>query len=129
MAPKGDCRACGSSGVTTERWGHLELRRCSDCGWEMGATVFPGEELANIGRAEFIRARILWHGWRATSSEIVGARKAIPALAIEPLSRVLEQSRGLAEYDLGEYLESMAIELQERAKRYGLVVVLGASTE
>jgi hypothetical protein len=95
----------------------------------MRATVFPGEELANIGRAQFIRARILGHGGRATSSEIVGARKAIPGLASEPLSRVLEKSRDSAEYDLGEYLESTAIELQGRAKRYGLVVVLGASTE
>jgi hypothetical protein len=129
MAPIGDCPACGSGGVTSERSGHLELLRCSHCGWEVRSTVFPGEEVPAIGQPGSVRARIHWHGGRATSSEIVAARKAIPALASEPLSRLLDGARDSAEYDLGEYSKSAAIELQERAKRYGLVVLLGASTE
>jgi hypothetical protein len=129
MTPIGDCPACGSDGVTSERSGHLELLKCRHCGWELCSTVFPNEEIPAIGQSELVRARIRWHGGRATSSEIVAARKVIPALASAPLSRLLEGTRGSAEYDLGVYSRSTAIELQERAKQYGLVVLLGASAK
>lgn len=129
MDSKGECPACGSGGVTSESSGHLELLRCSHCGWEVRSTVFPGEEVAAIGRSELVRARIRWHGGRATAGEMAAARKAIPALASAPLSRLPERSRDSAEYDLGVYPKSTAIELQERAKLYGLVVLLGASAE
>lgn len=129
MAPIGTCPACGSGGITAERSGHLELLRCSHCGWEARSTVFPGEEVPAIGRFEPVRVRLRWHEGRATSSEIVAARKVIPALADEPLSRLLDGAKGSAEYDLGVYPKSTAIELQERAKQYGLVVLLGASAE
>lgn len=119
MAMTGDCPACGSGGITSERSGHLELLRCYHCGWEVRSTVFPGEDVPTIGQVEIVRARIVWHGGRATSGEIVAARKAIPALASEPLSRMLDRARNSAEYNLGEYSKSAAIELQERAKQYG----------
>jgi hypothetical protein len=129
MDPEGKCPACGRSGVACERSGHLELLTCARCGWEMSSRVFPGEEVANIGRAEFVRVWLHWRGGRATLSEIAVARKVIPALAREPLSRLLEEARDSPDFDLGEYSKATAVELRERAKPYGLVVVLGASTE
>ncbi len=126
MTPIGACPACGNVGITAERGGHLELLRCSACGWEIRSRVFPGEEVPLMGRLEKIRVRLRWPEGRATASAIVAARKLIPALADVPLSRLLEAAQGSAEYDLGEYAESTAIELQERAKQHGLVVLLEA---
>lgn len=97
---------------------------CPTC-QQLQGTFYPADLVSLIDdEPSIVSVCIVWNDRESKSDQVACARKAFPELAKVPIGNLLQEVRESSKYDLGTFILPVAIDLQEKGKKFGLVLTI-----
>lgn len=117
------CKNCGAQ-LDIEASNGDSQTLCLTC-QRLPGTYYPADLVSLIDdEPSIVSVCIVWNDRETKSDQVACARRAFPELAKVQIGNLLQEVRQSSKYDLGTFVLPVAIELQEKGKKFGLVLTI-----
>ena len=118
------CNRCSLPFVQVDRYGSVDVFRCSRCGFERHVHFTPNPDEIWMRDERKTKVIIKWNSGSVSASEIMALRQILPNFKKHSIQDLLRKLRDTKTFELGVFFLSDALELQRSGQELGLTIEL-----